>query len=82
MTTAPVKSNVPDRAGLKAWLSSDAPTSRGHARAVQFYMGWMKLYENKLAFLGFLIILSLVLMAILRHCWQQQSQMHKTLPNA
>ncbi|KZL14424.1 ABC transporter permease [Pseudovibrio sp. Ad37] len=64
MTTAPVKSNVPDRAGLKAWLSSDAPKSRGHARAVQFYMGWMKLYENKLAFLGFLIILSLVLMAI------------------
>lgn len=64
MTTTPVKSNVPAGQGWKAWVTSDAPDSRGHARMVQLYLGWLKLYENKLAFLGFLIIAGLATMAI------------------
>lgn len=50
--------------GLKAWLNADVPTSRFHAKAIQFYLGWLKLVSNPLAFLGFLILVALVLSAV------------------
>ena len=43
------------------WLTTDQPTSRGHARSVQFYLGWLSFKSNKLAMVGFLILLTLVL---------------------
>ncbi|MTI17645.1 ABC transporter permease [Rhodobacteraceae bacterium RKSG542] len=49
--------------GLRQWLNAEVPTSRFHARMAQLYQGWQKLYANKLAFLGFLIIVGLVIMA-------------------
>jgi peptide/nickel transport system permease protein len=50
--------------GLKAWLNADVPTSRFHAKAIQSYLGWLKLVSNPLAFLGFLILVALVLSAV------------------
>jgi len=42
------------------WLTTDEPTSRGHARAVQFYLGWLSFKSNTLAMAGLLILLALV----------------------
>jgi len=42
------------------WLTTDEPTSRGHARAVQYYLGWLSLKSNTLAMAGLLILLTLV----------------------
>ncbi len=50
--------------GLRAWLTSDAPESRFHAQMVQVYAGWQSLCANKLAFIGFMIIVALILVAI------------------
>ncbi|MEP0232001.1 ABC transporter permease [Roseibium sp.] len=50
--------------GLKAWLSTDVPASRFQAKSIQFYLGWLKLVSNPLAFLGFLILLVLVFCAM------------------
>ncbi|WP_153772054.1 ABC transporter permease [Labrenzia sp. CE80] len=52
------------RVGLKAWLSTDVPASRFQAKSIQFYLGWLKLVSNPLAFLGFLILLVLVFCAM------------------
>ena len=49
--------------GWSAWLTSDAPASRGHARAVQLYVGWLAFRRNPLAMVGALIIVLLLLMA-------------------
>ena len=43
------------------WLTTDEPTSRGHARAVQYYLGWLSFKSNTLAMAGLLILLALVL---------------------
>lgn len=51
------------REGLRAWLTSETPRSRAHARAVQAYLGWLGLKGNKLAMIGLAIVLALLLMA-------------------
>ncbi|WP_417430609.1 ABC transporter permease [Kiloniella sp.] len=50
--------------GLKGWLNSESPESRFHAQMVQLYAGWQSLVANRLAFLGFMIIVLLILVAI------------------
>ncbi|MEH6629281.1 MAG: ABC transporter permease [Halopseudomonas aestusnigri] len=50
--------------GLKAWLTDESPRSRTHAQMVQVYAGWQSLVSNRLAFIGFMIIVMLVLGAI------------------
>ncbi len=42
------------------WLTTDKPSSRRHARIVQFYLAWLSFKANKLAILGLLILLFLV----------------------
>jgi peptide/nickel transport system permease protein len=50
-------------AGLRAWLLTDSPASRGQARAGRFYRTWLAFRANRLAVLGLLLVLSLVFMA-------------------
>lgn len=50
--------------GSRAWLTSDQPVSRFHARCVQAYLAWRRLSQNWLAMVGLGIVLALILMAI------------------
>ena len=50
--------------GLRAWLLTDSPDSRGQARAGRFYRTWLAFRANRLAVLGLLLVLSLVFMAV------------------
>lgn len=54
----------PARSGLRAWLTTDSPSSRWQARCVQAYLGWLGLARNPLAMLGLAIVVALVLAAI------------------
>lgn len=51
--------------GLRAWLTTESPTSRAQARCVQIYIAWLGLARNPLAMLGVAIVVSLILAAIL-----------------
>src|SRR6218665_2110626 len=57
MSTAPSQSR-------REWLLSDRPQSRMQARLGRAYMTWLRFSSNKLAVLGLLIIVALVLIAI------------------
>ena len=50
--------------GLRAWLLQDVPESIMQARVQRFFLAWLVFRRNPIAMSGFLIILSLVLMAI------------------
>lgn len=50
--------------GLRAWLTSDSPSSRLQAKCVQIYLGWLDLARNPLAMLGLGIVVVLVLAAV------------------
>ena len=50
--------------GLRAWLLTDSPDSRGQARAGRFYRTWLAFRANRLAVLGLLLVLALVFMAV------------------
>ncbi|GAB5467778.1 MAG: ABC transporter permease [Rhodospirillales bacterium] len=52
------------RGGRRAWLTSDQPHSRFHARCVQAYLAWCRLQQNWLAMVGLGIVLALIAMAI------------------
>lgn len=52
-----------EKQNLRAWLLTDTPTSRRHAKLASIYQGWLKLKANKLAMLGLGILLFLVLIA-------------------
>lgn len=49
---------------LRTWLLSERPQSRMQARLGRSYMIWKRFISNKLAVLGLLIILGLILVAI------------------
>ena len=51
------------RSGLKAWLTSDSPNSRAHARTVSAWLAWKQLSRNPLAMIGLAIVVVLLLMA-------------------
>ncbi len=67
--------------GSRAWLTSDYPTSRGHARAVQAYLAWRRLASNWLAMLGLIIVLGLILMAIFAPLLATYSPFEQSLEN-
>ncbi|WP_420564839.1 ABC transporter permease [Thalassobaculum sp.] len=50
--------------GLRAWLTSETPSSPFQARCIQVYLGWLGLARNPLALLGLAIVVALVLAAI------------------
>lgn len=47
----------------RAQLLTDTPASRNQARVGQFYRGWLQFKRNKLAVLGLLIVLLLIVVA-------------------
>ena len=49
---------------LTEWLRDPNPTSRFQSRMVQSYLSWLRMKRNKLAMIGLLITVALVLMAI------------------
>ncbi|TPW29160.1 ABC transporter permease [Martelella alba] len=51
--------------GWRAWLLTDVPTSRNHARMVSWYQGWLSLKRNTLAMIGLGILMALLLVAAL-----------------
>ncbi|MEQ8332981.1 nickel transporter permease [Nisaea sp.] len=56
---------IPAKPGLRAWLTTDTPASRGHARMVQAYLGWLSLTRNPLALLGLAILVMLIAVSAL-----------------
>ena len=50
--------------GLRGWLLSDAPRTRRQARLGALYQGWLTFRSNRLAMLGLVILVLLVLTAI------------------
>jgi len=46
------------------WLNSDSPTSRTQARLASIYHGWLEFQANRLALLGLIILILLVLTAV------------------
>ncbi|MGH1416140.1 MAG: ABC transporter permease [Pelagimonas sp.] len=48
---------------LRAWLLTDTPTSRRHARLSSFYQGWLSFRSNTMAMIGLGILMLLVLTA-------------------
>ena len=62
MSDAPAPSSA---GGLRAWLTTDTPRSRFHARAINLWFTSRDLVRNPLAVVGLVIILALILMAVL-----------------
>ena len=50
--------------GVRAWLLSDEPTSRRHARLSSWYQGWLTFRGNTLAMIGLIVLGLLILAAI------------------
>ncbi len=48
---------------LRAWLLTDAPTSRRHAKLASLYKGWLSLRSNSMAMFGLAILIILGLIA-------------------
>lgn len=49
---------------LSQWLNDESPNSRSQARLSSIYHGWLEFQANRLALLGLIILLMLVLIAI------------------
>ncbi len=50
--------------GLRAWLLSDSPASVSQARCQRFYLAWLAFSANPIAMAGFIIIVTLFLLAL------------------
>lgn len=50
-------------ASWRAWLLSDTPTSRRHAKLASLYQSWLQFRGNPMAMFGLMILISLVLIA-------------------
>ena len=57
--------SVPDTPiqGLRAWLLTDTPSSRRHARLAAWYQGWLSFRANHMTMIGLAILLFLVFIA-------------------
>jgi len=55
---------VAKRESWRQWLATDVPRSRGQAKAVQLYLGWLAFRSNTLAVIGLAILVLLVLLWI------------------
>jgi peptide/nickel transport system permease protein len=49
--------------GWRAWLLSDTPTSRRHAKVASLYQSWLQFRSNPMAMFGLMILVALVLIA-------------------
>ncbi|UEM01567.1 ABC transporter permease [Skermanella rosea] len=67
--------------GLRDWLLTDTPRSRGQARLGRLYAGWLAFSRNRLAMVGFFIIAALVLVALFAPLIATQSPYDQDLAN-
>lgn len=71
--------------GIRSWLLTDAPTSRGHARAASLYKGWLSFRSNTMAMFGLGILVALLLIALFApliapHDWMAQNLGNRLQP--
>lgn len=66
---------------LRAWLMTDAPTSRRHARLANLYQGWLTLRANSMAMFGLGILLVLLLVALLAPVLSPHDPFEQSLSN-
>lgn len=66
---------------LRAWLMTDAPTSRRHARLANLYQGWLTLRANSMAMFGLGILLVLLLVALLAPFLSPHDPFEQSLSN-
>jgi peptide/nickel transport system permease protein len=58
------ESTIIQKEGIKSWLLTDTPNSAFQASCGRIYLGFLEFLNNKLAVIGLIIILALILMAI------------------
>ena len=59
-----MSAEAPARESLRAWLVSERPRSRRQALFIRAYSGWRTFVANRLAVVGLLIVVALLLVAI------------------
>ena len=65
----------------REWLTTDAPTSRRHARLANLYKGWLTLRANSMAMFGLGILLALLLVALLAPVLSPHDPFEQSLSN-
>jgi peptide/nickel transport system permease protein len=65
----------------RKWLTTDAPTSRRHARLANLYQGWLTLRANSMAMFGLGILLALLLVALLAPVLSPHDPFEQSLSN-
>ncbi|HFQ15543.1 MAG TPA: ABC transporter permease [Rhodobacteraceae bacterium] len=73
--------NIPRSRTWREWLVTDTPTSRGHARAVAAWNGWLTLRSNHMAMLGLFILALLLAVAALAPWISPHDPFTQTLSN-
>jgi peptide/nickel transport system permease protein len=66
---------------LRAWLLTDTPTSRRHARYAAAYQGWLSFRSNTMAMIGLWILIFLVFVAIAAPLLAPHDPFEQTLSN-
>jgi peptide/nickel transport system permease protein len=66
---------------LRAWLLTDTPTSRKHARYAAAYQGWLSFRSNTMAMIGLWILIFLVFVAIAAPLLAPHDPFEQTLSN-
>mgnify|MGYP000040967539 CR=1 FL=1 len=65
----------------REWLTTDAPTSRRHARLANLYQGWLTLRANSMAMFGLGILLALLVVALLAPVLSPHDPFEQSLSN-
>lgn len=66
---------------LRAWLLTDTPTSRRHAKYAAAYQGWLSFRSNTMAMIGLWILIFLVFVAIAAPLLAPHDPFEQTLSN-
>ena len=67
--------------GLRAWLLTDTPTSRRHAKYAAAYQGWLSFRSNTMAMIGLWILVFLVFVAVAAPLIAPHDPFEQTLSN-
>jgi len=66
---------------LRAWLLTDTPTSRRHAKFAAAYQGWLSFRSNTMAMIGLWILIFLIFVAIAAPLLAPHDPFEQTLAN-
>lgn len=66
---------------LRAWLLTDTPTSRRHAKLAAAYQGWLSFRSNTMAMIGLWILIFLVFVAVAAPWLAPHDPFEQTLAN-